>query len=200
MADAAVVAESGAHALGLNFSNRSPRQVDVKIAGSIASAVADSLCRVGLFVDPAAAEVRRVLDQVELDLLQFHGSETDTFCSSFGLPYMKVHRVREPIDPATLEAEFPGAGWHLLDAYVAGQPGGTGRQFDWRFWPESDRLKLVLAGGLAPDNVAEAVARLRPFGVDVSGGVEGAIKGEKDADKVRAFVAAVRHADAAAGD
>lgn len=199
MADAALVAESGAHALGLNFSDRSARRVDPRVAGAIAKEIDGSLCRVGLFVDPARDEVSKVLDQVELDVLQFHGSETDAFCSDFELPYMKAHRVREPMGSAVLEAKFPAAGLHLLDAYVPGQPGGTGQRFDWQFWPEDSDLKLVLAGGLGPDNVAEAIARLRPFAVDVSGGVEGARKGEKDADKVRAFVAAVRRADAAAG-
>lgn len=197
MADALAVAESGADAMGLNFSPRSPRCVDAASASRLADAVADRVCVVGLFLDHPAAAVARVLDQVHVDLLQFHGDETGEFCASFGRPYMKVHRVRAPLDAADLERDFPEAAWHLLDAYVPGVPGGTGEQIDWRFWPEaaSPDLKLGLAGGLTPDNVAGAMRRLRPAAVDVAGGVEGPIKGHKDVERVNAFVAAVRAED-----
>lgn len=196
MVDAAAVAEAGADALGLNFSVQSPRKVAVPEAQAIARAVTGTLCRVAVFVDQDAATVQSIVDAVELDLLQFHGAETDAFCSSFGLPYMKAHRIRGPLSAAALKADYPGAGLHLLDAFVAGQPGGTGQQFDWQHWPDSEGLNLVLAGGLNADNVGAAVTRLRPYGVDLAGGVEGPRKGEKDAGKIRAFVAAVRQADA----
>ena len=199
MQDAEAVLDAGADAIGLNFSPRSPRCIDLEAASRLADAVADKVCVVGVFLDHSAAEVHRALDGVRLDLLQFHGNEDESFCASFGVPFMKAHRVREPIAAAALAAEFPSAAWHLLDAYVPGQPGGTGEQFDWQFWPETGEadpsLRLALAGGLTPDNVARAIAHLRPDAVDVSGGVEGARKGEKDAGRISAFVAAVRAAD-----
>ncbi len=196
--DAQVLLDAGVDAMGLNFSPRSPRCVTPADASQLADAVADKLCVVGLFLDHAAEDVRRVLGEVRLDMLQFHGSEPNDFCASFGLPFMKVHRVRAAVQAAELQRTYPDAAWHLLDAYVSGVPGGTGRRFDWENWPDHGEqgLRLGLAGGLTEANVAEAVRRLRPDAVDVAGGVEGATKGEKDAARVRAFVSAVRAEDA----
>ena len=193
--DAAAVAEAGADTLGLNFSALSARQVTIEVAAEIAAAVEGTLTRVGVFVDPEAAEVEEVLSRVGLDVLQFHGDETDSFCIGFDRPYMKVHRIADALDVEALRSSHPGACCHLLDAYVAGQPGGTGQRFDWSLWPTGTDVKLVLAGGLSPENVADAVHRLQPFAVDVSGGVEGDRKGIKDAEKIQRFVSAVRQAD-----
>lgn len=193
-ADADAVVTAGADALGLNFAPRSPRCVAVDVAARIADRVAGAVTRVGLFVDPAPDEVRRVLEAVPLDVLQFHGDETPEFCGSFGMPYMKALRVREPLDMADLERRFADACCLLLDAFVPGQAGGTGQRFDWSLWPAGSALPLVLAGGLTPDNVAEAIARLAPWGVDVSGGVEGPCKGEKDPQRIEAFVREVKRA------
>ena len=190
---------AGVDAMGLNFFSRSPRFVQPDLASQLADVVADKVCLVGLFVDHSAAEVQAVLDQVPLDLLQFHGNESNAFCVSFGRPFMKVHRVRSTISAADLEAAYPDARWHLLDTYVPGRPGGTGVRFDWQHWPADSALQLGLAGGLTPENVAAAVRQLRPDAVDVSGGVEGAHKGAKDPARIREFVAAVREADAGAG-
>jgi phosphoribosylanthranilate isomerase len=192
--DADVVVASGAHALGLNFSPQSPRRVDIEQARRICDQVGGAVTRVGLFVDHTAAEVADVLAAVELDTLQFHGSETGAFCASFGKPYMKAIRVRERLDMTALTAEYAHACCLLLDAYVEGVAGGTGRGFDWALWPERSELPLVLAGGLTPETVATAVQRLRPWGVDVAGGVEGARKGEKDPDRVRRFISEVQRA------
>jgi phosphoribosylanthranilate isomerase len=150
--------------------------------------------RVGLFADAAPAWVRTVLAAVELDLLQFHGDEPGEFCRGFGLPYVKAFRVREGLDLAHLESEYADACALLLDAWVAGQAGGTGQRFDWTLWPRSSRLPLVLAGGLDPENVALAVRTLAPWAVDVAGGVEGPRKGEKDAERIQRFIAEVRRA------
>lgn len=195
--DAAAVVDSGADTLGLNFSPVSARRVGVGVAREIAQEVSAALTRVGVFVDPRPEEVADVLAQVDLDVLQFHGSEADAFCAGFGLPYMKAHRVAAAVDGAMLARTYPGACAHLLDASVPGQAGGTGVTFDWRFWPRTGGLRLVLAGGLTPENVASAMAATRPYGVDVAGGVEGARKGIKDHERMARFVAAVRQADAA---
>ena len=193
-ADAEVVVAAGVDALGLVFTKHSPRQIAADAAAEIAQQVAGRVTRVGLFVDASAAEVEATLRMVELDLLQFHGAETAQFCGSFGLPYMKALRVRERVEIAEVEAAYADACCLLLDAYVPGQPGGTGQTFDWSLWPQHSAKSLVLAGGLHPDNVAGAIRRTRPYAVDVSGGVEGAVKGEKDADKIFRFVKEVKSA------
>jgi phosphoribosylanthranilate isomerase len=192
--DADAVVRAGADALGLVFVASSPRRVDTESAAAIARRVRGRVTRVGLFVDAQASEIRAVLDQVELDVLQFHGDERAELCRSFGLPYLKAIRVAAALPMVELEAEYADACALLLDTYVAGQAGGTGQTFDWTLWPARARLPLVLAGGLDPDNVRAAVRRLRPWAVDVSGGVEGARKGEKDAGRIEQFIAEVRRA------
>lgn len=185
---------AGADALGMNFAPQSPRRIPVGEAALLTRAIGAEAVRVGLFVDAGREEIARVLDAVELDLLQFHGDESPEECASYGLPYMKVFRVRGALDLPALEAAYQGACCFLLDAYVPGVAGGTGRRFDWRLWPRDASKKLVLAGGLTPENVADAIAQVRPWGVDVSGGVEGAIKGEKDAQLIGRFISEVRRA------
>jgi phosphoribosylanthranilate isomerase len=108
---------------------------------------------------------------------------------------MKVYRVADRLDVAVLAERYPGACCLMLDTFVQGQPGGTGRSFDWSLWPKATNLKLVLAGGLTPENVSAAIQATRPFAVDVSGGVEGPDKGIKDAERIRQFVTAVRQVD-----
>lgn len=190
-----MVARAGADALGLNFAAVSPRRVAVADAAEIAAAMAGRLLRVGIFVDPEPEDVHRVLDAVALDVLQFHGRETEAFCAGFGRPYLKAHRIAARVDAEALRRDFPGACAHLLDAFVPGQAGGTGQRFDWGYWPRDSGLKLLLAGGLTPDNVADAIRATRPFAVDVSGGVEAGRKGHKDPERIERFVAAVRAAD-----
>jgi phosphoribosylanthranilate isomerase len=192
--DAEVVVAAGGDALGLNFAQASPRYIELTQAAEISGLVAGQLSRVGVFVDPSAAEVEKTLARVDLDLLQFHGQETVEFCRRFGVPYLKALRVREPFAIEDLEVEYADACALLLDAHVAGQPGGTGVSFDWNLWPSAANKKLVLAGGLHAGNVACAIRETRPYAVDVSGGVEGAVKGEKDAAKIQAFIAEVRSA------
>jgi phosphoribosylanthranilate isomerase len=192
--DAEVAIGAGADALGLNFAPDSPRRVEVETAAEIAGAVAGDALRVGLFVDAQPEVVSRVLERVPLDVLQFHGSECPEACRRFGLPYVKAFRVRERLDMEALEAAYDDACCFLLDAYVPGVAGGTGQRFDWGLWPADRGRRLVLAGGLDPGNVGEAVRRLRPWGVDVSGGVEGARKGHKDAVRIREFISEVKRA------
>ena len=192
--DALVAARAGAHAIGLIFSPKSPRQVADSVAAEVVRALPPFVTPVALFVDPQAAEVERVLVKVRPQLLQFHGDESADFCASFGVPYIKVARVRPGVDLLQYARQYSAAKGLLLDAFVEGNHGGTGSAFDWALIPREFPLPLILAGGLNPDNVGEAVRRVRPWAVDVSSGVEAA-KGIKDAAKVAAFIRGVRDAD-----
>src|SRR5690606_30998361 len=148
---------------------------------------------VGLFVDMPRASLLELLEQVPLDLLQFHGDESAPSCESFARPYIKALRVRPGEDVAAAVAPYAGARGILLDTFVEGIPGGTGAAFDWSLVPADLEKPVILAGGLTADNVAAAIRQVRPYAVDVSGGVEAA-KGIKDAEKIRAFLQAVRAA------
>jgi len=168
------------------FYNNSPRAVTPSQAAAVAAALPPFVSIVGLFVDPEPVNVDVVLAQVSLDLIQFHGNETPGFCGSFGRPYLKAIRMREGVDLAFERARYSGARGLLLDTYQSGTPGGTGEAFEWGRVPENLAASIILAGGLNPDNVAAAIKQVRPYAVDVSGGVE-ASKGIKDAAKMAAF-------------
>ncbi|MDH0144544.1 phosphoribosylanthranilate isomerase [Aquipseudomonas alcaligenes] len=189
--DALAAAAAGADAIGLVFYAKSPRAVDIEQARVILAALPPFVTTVGLFVDAERSELERILASVPLDLLQFHGDESVQQCEAFGRPYIKALRVKAGDDIAAQVARYPSAQGILLDAYVEGVPGGTGEAFDWSLIPQALSKPLILAGGLRPDNVAEAVSRVRPYAVDVSGGVE-ASKGVKDVEKVGAFIRAAR--------
>ena len=169
-ADVQAAQACGAHAIGLNFVPASPRFLDLETA-KLLSHGATVAC-VGLFADADRAAVQQVLQHCRIDLLQFHGDEDPSFCRSFGMPYMKALRVHPELDISAEIAKYTDAWAVLLDAFVPGIQGGTGKQFDWQLWPTSVDTPLVVAGGLSPENVADAVQQCRPFGVDVSGGVE----------------------------
>ncbi len=189
--DALAAAAAGADAIGLVFYAKSPRAVDIEQAREILAALPPFVTTVGLFVDAERSELERILASVPLDLLQFHGDESVQQCEAFGRPYIKALRVKAGDGIAAQVARYPSAQGILLDAYVEGVPGGTGEAFDWSLIPQALSKPLILAGGLRPDNVAEAVSRVRPYAVDVSGGVE-ASKGVKDVEKVGAFIRAAR--------
>ena len=189
--DALAAAAAGADAIGLVFYAKSPRAVDIEQARAILAALPPFVTTVGLFVDAERSELERILASVPLDLLQFHGDESVQQCEAFGRPYIKALRVKAGDDIAAQVARYPSAQGILLDAYVEGVPGGTGEAFDWSLIPQALSKPLILAGGLRPDNVAEAVSRVRPYAVDVSGGVE-ANKGVKDVEKVGAFIRSAR--------
>ena len=193
-ADALAIVDAGADAVGFNFSAASARWIPTATAGEISRQIAGCVLRVGLFVDQPETEIRQILQTVDLDLLQFQGQESAEFCRSFGKPYMKAFRVAGPFAAARAEADYPDACCLLLDAYVAGQAGGTGKRVDLRNWPASSHRPLVLAGGLTPANVRHAVEDVKPFAVDVCSGVEGSAKGSKDVRKIAAFVQEVRNA------
>lgn len=191
--DALAAASAGADAIGLVFYAKSPRAVSVAQAQQIIAALPPFVTTVGLFVDMPRGELQQVLAQVPLDLLQFHGDESVEQCEGYGRPYIKALRVKAGDDIAAQMARYPSASGVLLDTFVEGVPGGTGLAFDWSLVPAELPKPMILAGGLTPDNVATAIAQVRPYAVDISGGVESA-KGIKDADKVRAFIRAARGA------
>lgn len=192
--DARAAAEAGADAVGLVFYAHSPRILDLPAAREIVAAVPPFVSRVALFLNPAAADVQAVIDTLRPDLLQFHGEESPEFCGCFGVPYMKAVPMGDPeTDPAAYAERFADAHALLLDSHRAGQAGGRGEGFDWARGGGQAK-PVVLAGGLAPDNVADAIRRTRPYAVDVSSGVESA-PGVKDADRMRAFAEAVNRSD-----
>lgn len=192
--DGLAVARAGADAVGLVFYGKSPRNVGLAQARAIVDALPPFVTTVALFVDPQAGEVQAVIDAVQPDLLQFHGDESPEFCRGFSRPYLKAVRVRPGLDLLQYAARFAEARGLLLDAYVEGEAGGTGHRFDWDLIPQDLPKPVVLAGGLAPGNVAQAVQAVRPWAVDVSSGVEAA-KGIKDAARIAAFVNEVKRVD-----
>ncbi len=189
--DALAAADAGADAIGLVFYAKSPRAVSIAQARAILAALPPFVTSVGLFVDASRCELNEILEALPLDLLQFHGDETPAECEGFRRPYLKALRVRPGEDLAARVAAYSGAAGVLLDTYVAGVPGGTGEAFDWSLVPPGLAKPVILAGGLTAQNVAEGIARVRPYAVDVSGGVE-ASKGIKDARKIQDFVRACR--------
>ncbi len=191
--DARAAAEAGADAIGLVFYPPSPRHLEVERARELRFSLPPFVSAVTLFVNLDAETVLRVVQQVKPDLLQFHGEESPEFCASFGLPYLKACRVKAGVDLIKYLLPYRGAAGWLADAYVE-EYGGAGTRFDWSLIPESRPRPLVLSGGLTVTNVADAIRRVRPWGVDVSSGVE-AEKGLKDAAKIAAFVTEVRNAD-----
>jgi phosphoribosylanthranilate isomerase len=192
LADAQVAVEAGADALGFNFYEKSPRFVPTKTTAEISRSLPLFTLRVGVFVNPSAELVRRAIGECGLNLLQFHGDELPEFCTQFGLMSMKAFRVR---DAGSLEglAKYQTDAW-LLDAYASDIFGGTGEKFNWNLAIEAQKIgkPVFLAGGLTPENVAEAVRQVQPFGVDVSSGVESS-PGRKDHAKVRAFIKAAKY-------
>jgi phosphoribosylanthranilate isomerase len=192
--DALVAVDSGASAIGLVFYAGSPRAVSVAQALKIAAVIPPFVSVVALFVDEPADIVRRIVETVPVDTIQFHGNETAPFCQQFGRPWIKALRMKPGTDVASFCRDYRSARGILLDSWQEGVPGGTGRTFDWQLAAHRLPLSVIAAGGLNDENVAAAMAVLRPAAVDVSGGVEHS-PGRKDPAKVRAFIAAVRAAD-----
>ncbi len=190
-ADVAAACAAGADAVGFVFYAPSPRAVPPGQGKALLKAVAPLTLSVGLFVDPSEMMVEETLREAPVQLLQFHGDEPEAFCQRWDRPYIKALRMEPDLDVAAAMAAYPSAAGFLLDAYEAGVPGGTGTVFSWDRVPAKAPAPIILAGGLTPDNVSCAIATARPYGVDVSGGVERA-KGIKDEGKVRAFIRAAK--------
>jgi phosphoribosylanthranilate isomerase len=188
--DAQCAADCGADAIGLVFYPASPRAVTLERAAEIAKELPAFVTCVGLFVNPTRAEVADVLKQVPIDCLQFHGEESADFCDQFNRPYIKAIRVKDGTDVRREASRYLRARAVLLDTYVQAIPGGTGQCFDWARIPADVPKPVILAGGLTGENVADAIQQVRPYAVDVSGGVEQR-KGIKDQAKIRQFIAEV---------
>lgn len=189
--DGVAAANAGADAIGLVFHAASPRNVGVPQAQAIRRALPPFVNVVGLFVNAAVEAVHEVMAQVRLDVLQFHGDEPPADCGQFGIPYIKAIRMRDDVNLHQAAAEYADAQALLLDTYEAGRAGGTGRRFDWTRVPHDLAKPVVLAGGLTAENLAHAIALVRPYAADVSGGVESA-PGVKDAAKIAAFIKQAR--------
>ena len=192
--DAEAAVAFGADAIGFVFYEPSPRHVIVERAAAIARQLPPFVTTVALFVNADPESIALVIDRVGVDLLQFHGQECGDYCAQHGRPWIRAVRVKPDTDLLAAQSEFSGGRGLLLDAHRPGVPGGTGETFDWERIPAELAPRIVLAGGLTPENVARAVRRVRPYAVDVSGGVE-AGKGIKDPDKIKAFIEEVRSAD-----
>ena len=191
--DAHEAVKQGADAIGLVFYANSPRNVSAAQAAEIIARLPAFVTVVGLFVDAEASFIQAVLSQVRLDLLQFHGDESPAVCRQFSRPYMKAIRVKSETNLVQYSTDYADAKALLLDAFAEGVPGGTGLVFDWSLIPHNLPLPIILAGGLNAENVGSAIEQVRPYAVDVSGGVE-ASKGIKDAAKIAAFMRGVRNA------
>jgi len=188
-----MAAQAGADAIGLVFYPPSPRHLDLELARRLRFCLPPFVGAVALFVNPVPELVREVIDIVKPDLLQFHGEESPAFCASHGMPYIKACRVKPGADLLEYLLPYEAATGWLADAYVEGY-GGGGTSFDWSLIPERRPRPLVLSGGLSPGNVGAAIRTVRPWGVDVSSGVESE-KGIKDAAKISAFISEVMNAD-----
>jgi len=192
--DARHAAAMGVDSIGLNFHQPSPRVVALDQAIAIHRILPPFVTITALFLDESEEWVEQVVQQLRPDCLQFHGQESPEFCATWPVPYIKAIPMGSTQDPAAYAAMFPAAQGFLLDSNAAGRLGGSGDTFDWSKIPTSFDSPLILAGGINPSNVAEAIARVRPWGVDVSSGVEAA-KGIKDIDLIDQFFNEVRRGD-----
>jgi phosphoribosylanthranilate isomerase len=194
-ADAVAAVNAGADALGFMFYERSKRYVTPDAVAEIVEELPPFVMRVGVFVDPSMELVNETASTSGITALQFHGAESPEFCGQFGLPVIKAFRM---VDKSSLDqlSQYQTSAW-LLDSDAPGQFGGTGEKFDWSLAQQATKLgrSVILAGGLTPENVATAVREVRPYGVDVSSGVE-ALPGRKDPQKVKTFIQAAREAQA----
>jgi phosphoribosylanthranilate isomerase len=184
---------SGADALGFVFYKASPRYITPSVAASICRRLPPFVSKVGLFVNADREEVTTICQAVGLDLLQFHGDESEHDCVGFGISYIKAIRVRSKDDFVNAEKDYPLAQAILVDTYKPGIPGGTGERFDWSMLPTEREKPLILAGGLNETNIYQAILTVHPYAVDVSGGVEQA-KGIKNHQTVTQFLNEVSRA------
>jgi len=195
--DALNACDAGVDAIGLVFYDKSPRNVSIKQAEEICAALPPFVSSVGLFLDPSSDFVKSVLASAPLDLLQFHGLETPQFCNSFDRPYIKAVGMKNMQGDDSLARfkayadQFTACKGFLVDSHGAGKAGGTGEVFDWSYVPLDYHKPVILAGGLNPDNVAEAIQQLSIYAIDVSSGVESQ-PGVKDKHKMMQLMEEVK--------
>lgn len=197
LGDVRLASELGADAVGFVFAHGSPRRVHPEEARAMRNGLTPLVDVVALFMDTPAVEIQHAVRLLRPNLLQFHGEETDSFCRSFGVPYLRA--VALGGDGACGDAEallmrYPGAAGFLFDGHAPGDRGGRGQAFPWSKIPTGLRRPFMLAGGLTPDNVFDAIQTTMPWGVDTSSGIESS-PGIKDGALMQRFVEAVRHAD-----
>ena len=192
--DALLVSQCGADSIGLNFHRQSPRFVELDVAAKIRQQVPAFITVTALFMDESPDFISQVIEQVKPNCLQFHGVETAESCESWLMPYIKAIPMGSVSDANVYAESYTAAQGFLLDSNVAGRQGGSGDTFDWSKIPSTFQYPLILAGGLTPQNVAEAVSQVHPWAVDVSSGVE-KIKAVKDADLIRQFCKEVFRVD-----
>ena len=185
--DARGAEDAGAYAIGLVFYKKSPRYISIDTAKEIVAHINQPLNSVGLFVDADRDYICSVLEQIDLDILQFHGQESEQTCAFFNKPYIKAIRMNDDTSLPEEVEKYSSAKALLLDTYVEGLSGGTGKVFDWNMIPKNLKKPIILAGGLNVDNVKDAIKKVNPYAVDVSGGVE-IEKGKKDPDKIKEFI------------
>lgn len=205
--DAIAAVEAGADAIGLVLWRGSPRAIDPRELDPVLSGVPDTVRRVGVFVDADRSAIESVLNTSRLTTAQLHGDQDEEFCRGLSVDWYRAFRVDDATEPTRLASRIRAFGnpSFMLDTRVPTTPGGTGRIFDWRIAAKvsmglslkgipqdgDETPRLILAGGLSPDNVGSAIRQVRPWGVDVSSGVEIA-PGRKDADRMRRFIETVR--------
>lgn len=194
--DARAAAGCGVDAVGIIFYAPSPRGVDIATAVAVAEAVPAFVTKVGVFVDAPEEEVAQVLERVPLDLIQFHGKETPQRCARAPRPFIKAIAMHDEVNMDEMERRYPGARALLLDTFSDRLKGGTGHSFDWQLARRSGAIPIVLAGGMNVGNVARAIEVVRPYAVDVNGGVESR-PGIKDAKMIEKFVSEVERVKAA---
>lgn len=189
--DALAAVQAGADALGFIFAPRSPRCISWREAGAIIAQLPPFVARVGVFVDADISAIRQAIHESGINHVQLHGDEAPGFADDIPLPVIKAFRIADESSITPLK-DYPAAAL-LLDSYTPGQHGGTGATFNWELAvkAKTSRKPIILAGGLTPENVAEAVRRVQPYAVDVSSGVE-TKPGHKDHDKVRRFISAAK--------
>jgi phosphoribosylanthranilate isomerase len=194
--DVRLASELGVDAVGFVFAEQSKRRIEPEEARAMRTALAPFVDSVALFMDNTVEEVREIVRHVRPSLLQFHGDENEAFCKSFGVPYLKVIAMGNASEQANTSprVRYPGAAGFVFDSNASGEPGGSGNTFDWSRIPADPGKPWLLAGGLKPENVFDAIIATRPWGVDVASGIE-LSPGIKDGDRMRQFVEEVRRAD-----
>jgi phosphoribosylanthranilate isomerase len=192
--DVRLAVELGVDYIGLVFAPRSPRHLPLDQARTLRELVPAEVAVVALVMDSPAADIDAVIESVRPDLLQFHGAEDDAFCASFGLPFFKSVAMGGGADPCQAASAYPSSYGLVLDGHAPGEAGGSGQRFDWTRSPRELGKPFLLAGGLSADNVGLAIRTARPWGVDVSSGIE-RVPGVKQGQYMRFFVEESRRAD-----